>query len=60
MDGNELLYTLPSGEKDLREIMRITRTGEENEDGEDDEEKSVLHGKFFRGDKDKDKDENDD
>ena len=26
MDGNELLYTLPSGEKDLREIMRITRT----------------------------------
>lgn len=26
MDGNELLYSLPSGEKDLREIMRITRT----------------------------------
>lgn len=26
MDGNELLYTLPSGEKDLREIMKITRT----------------------------------
>lgn len=41
-------------------IVCKLQTGEENEDGEDDEEKSVLHGKFFRGDKDKDKDENDD